>query len=308
MRHRPSHVIEYAALRALVALVGLLPLWAALEAGALLGRAAWALGIRRRVVMTNLAQAFPAIDGRAARRIGSGSYANAGRFMIEFARQDRLGCGHISRWISVENPGNLERLAREGGIGLAFHFGNWELLGALMKCRGADVSLLVGEQHNPLVDRLINRLRSVHGIGLITRDAAMRGIFRAVRAGGAVCWLSDQDAGRNGVVVDFFGYPASTPRGAAAFAIRLGCAVYPVFMVRERGRRQRAVFTDPILPPQGVPQEEAEARVTQEYTKRLEEMVVRHPEMYWWPHRRWKTTGLYGGHPTIPGAEVREVR
>ncbi|NLP04832.1 hypothetical protein GX411_02625 [Candidatus Fermentibacteria bacterium] len=287
------HILEYAALRSVVFLLGLLPLRAALVFGAALGRLAWMLGTRRRVSLANIRQAFPGIGDREARRIGSRSYASAGRFMVEFARQDRLGVRHLEKFVTVRTPEVLEEFARTGGIGVGFHFGNWELLGMIVRKAGADVSLLVGKQHNSLVDGFINRLRSSHGIGLITRDGAMRGIFRTVKSGGAVCWLSDQDAGRNGVIVDFFGFPASTPRGAAAIAVRTGCPVYPMFLIREKGPRQTAVMFEPILPRTDLPAEEAERILTQEYTLRLEEMVRAYPDHYWWAHRRWKTTGLY---------------
>lgn len=293
MKHDLRHVLEYAALRSVVFLLGLLPLRAALVVGSALGRLAWALGVRRRVSLVNIGQAFPGTGIREARRIGSRSYSSAGRFMVEFARHDRLGRRHLEKFITVRNPEVLERFVKTGGIGVGFHFGNWELLAVIIRERGANVSLLVGDQHNRLVDGFINRLRSSHGIGLITRDGAMRGIFRTVKSGGIVCWLSDQDAGSNGVVVDFLGYPASTPRGAAAFAVRTGCPIYPAFLVRERGPRQTAVFTEPILPRADLPADEAEKMLTQDYTRRLEEMVRAHPDHYWWAHRRWKTTGLY---------------
>lgn len=294
---RPTvrHLLEYAALRTAVLLLGLLPLRLALLKGAAAGYAAWILGVRRRVSMTNLELAFPDLSRRERARIGARSYANFGRFTVEFARQRKLGRRHIEKYVRVENPAIMERLGEEGGIGLAFHFGNWELLGVLQSYCGVSTSLLVGRQHNALVDGFVNTLRSVHGIGLISRDGAMRAIFRTIREKGVVGWLSDQDAGRAGVVVDFFGMPASTPRGAAAFAVKLGCPVYPTFMVRERGPYHTAVYTEPILPRKDIPAEQAEIELTQLYTRRLEEMVRRRPDLYWWPHRRWKTTGLYGG-------------
>ncbi|MGB4081744.1 MAG: lysophospholipid acyltransferase family protein, partial [Candidatus Fermentibacter daniensis] len=172
-------------------------------------------------------------------------------------------------------------------------YGNWELLGVLQSYGGVSTRFLVGRQHNALVDGFVNRLRSVHGIGLISRDGAMREIFRTIRDRGVVAWLSDQDAGRAGVIVDFFGMPASTPRGAAAIAVKLGCPVYPTFMIRERGLFHTAVYTEPILPRRDIPAEQAEVELTRLYTSRLEEMIRRRPDLYWWPHRRWKTTGLY---------------
>lgn len=292
-RHSLRHIAEYAALRAVVFALDLMPLRMALCCGAAMGHAAWALGIRRKVSLINLSLAFPEMSGRDRAAIGARSYANFGRFAVEFARQRRLGRSHIEKHVRVENPEIMKRLGEEGGIGLAFHYGNWELLGVLQSYGGVSTRFLVGRQHNALVDGFVNRLRSVHGIGLISRDGAMREIFRTIRDRGVVAWLSDQDAGRAGVIVDFFGMPASTPRGAAAIAVKLGCPVYPTFMIRERGPFHTAVYTEPILPRRDIPAEQAEVELTRLYTSRLEEMIRRRPDLYWWPHRRWKTTGLY---------------
>jgi Kdo2-lipid IVA lauroyltransferase/acyltransferase len=295
--HSLKHIVEYAALRTVVSCVNVLPLRLALLWGASLGYAAWFLRIRRGVVMTNLRQAFPDADDRWRARTGARSYANFGRFTIEFARQDRLDDRYFSDSVMTEDRAGLPARLTPGGIALTFHFGNWELLGVFLHVAGVPTSFLVGEQHNPQVDRLVNRLRSSRGIRLITRDGAMREAFRAIRSGGVVCWLSDQDAGRNGVIVDFMGRPASTPRGAAAIALKLGCPIYPMFMVREGGRRHRFIVTEPIIPDSSLPSGQAERELTQKYTTRLEEMVRLRPDLYWWAHRRWKTTGLYAREP-----------
>ncbi|MBC8428691.1 MAG: lysophospholipid acyltransferase family protein, partial [FCB group bacterium] len=122
---------------------------------------------------------------------------------------------------------------------------------------------------------------------------AVRGVFKAMKRGGTVLWLSDQDAGRDGIKVDFFGYPASTPRGAAAFSVKLKVPVVFGVLVREKGPYQKLILFPPIYPDSDIPREEAERKITQEYTDRLKDMIQRHPEMYWWAHRRWKSTGLY---------------
>jgi len=297
-RKRLRHRLEYILLRLTVWKLGLLPLRAALGFGAALGWIAWrVLKIRRGVSMINLRQAFPDRDDGELAEVGLRSYMNAGRFMVEFARQNRLGGKHIERHVRLDQSSRevlSEALSIEKGlIGLSFHFGNWELLGVAQRQLGFDVSFLVGQQRNRLVDGFINRLRASHGLGIITRDAAMRRIVRISRNGGIVCWLSDQDAGKNGLIVDFFDYPASTPRGAAAFSVKLGMPILVGFMVREKGLDHRLVFGGLLHPRKDLPREEAELDITRRYTVLLEEMIRRHPEQYWWPHRRWMTTGLY---------------
>ena len=290
------HKIEYAITRVAGFILSIVPLRCALAGGALLGRSAWFLGVRRRVSRINISTAFPEKTSKEVDRIGRTSYANSGRFMVEFIRQGRMDRKYFEKYITVEKTDALEKTLSHGTgiIGLTFHFGNWEYYGVSNVFLGKDISFLVGRQRNSLVDAYINRLRSSQGPKLLTRDISMRGIIRIARQGGIVCWLSDQSAGKNGLVVDFFGHPASTPRGAAAFSVKLNMPITCGFMIREKGPYQRFVIKEFLMPNRDLPKHEAEVELTQRYTRVLEEMIREYPEMYWWSHRRWKrTTDIY---------------
>lgn len=291
-----GHRLQYAAMKLVSALVNAIPLRSALGIGSLLGRICWSvLGVRRDVCRVNIRQAFPGLPSREVDRIGRDSYRNAGRFMVEFARQPGMGRAYSEKYITVEPTEALgEFLETSTGIlAISFHFGNWEYGGIMTGFLKPGTAFLVGEQRNELVDGYINRLRGSHGNTLLTRDAAMRGIIGIARSGGAASWLSDQDAGKSGIVVPFFGYPASTPRGAAAFSVKLGIPIACSFMVRVRGAHQRFVVRAVLHPRTDLPRDEAEKDITERYTKVLEDAVRDNPDHYWWAHRRWKTTGLY---------------
>ncbi len=290
------HKIEYALTRLTGFFLSIVPLRCSLLGGALLGRIAWFLGVRRRISRINISTAFPEKTAAEVNQIGSASYANNGRFMVEFIRQRRMGRNYFEKYITVEKTAALEKAMSHttGVIGLTFHFGNWEYYGVSNAFLGKEISFLVGRQRNSLVDGYINRLRSSQGAKLLTRDVSMRGIIKIARQGGIVCWLSDQSAGKNGLVVDFFGHPASTPRGAAAFSVKLNMPITCGFMIREKGPYQRFVVKEFLLPNRDLPKHEAEVELTQRYTKVLEKMIEEHPDLYWWSHRRWKkTTDLY---------------
>ncbi len=291
-----SHGVQYCALMAVSAFVNALPLRAALAMGSLLGRICWSVfGLRKGVCRINIRQAFPDLDPRGIDRIGRDSYRNAGRFMVEFARQPRMNREYAGKYVSVEQTPALEQFLAcgTGLLAISFHYGNWEYGGIMTGFLKPGTAFLVGEQRNALVDGHINRLRGSHGNRLLTRDAAMRGIIEIAKNGGAASWLSDQDAGKSGLVVPFFGFPASTPRGAAAFSVKLGVPISCSFMVRTRGPYQRYVLRAVLYPRTDLSKEEAELEITARYTRVLEEAVRENPDHYWWAHRRWKSTGLY---------------
>ncbi len=287
---RIRHAVETAAVDAVIASAAALPRSARERAGTVVGTLAWHVArVRRDVVTSNVTRAL-GVDAHRARRIGAASYAALGRAMMEFAalgarRGDALVGG--VRFVGIEH---FER-AREAGRGAILvtgHFGNWELLGAAIAAR-FPLDLLVGEQTNASVDRRINALRAARGVGIIRRGVAARGVLRALAAGRFVAMLVDQDAGRGGVFVPVFGRAASTAPGPARLALRAGAPVIPGFIV-PRGDGGHTAFIEAPLPmPEGVEGDAAVRELSARIALRVEHWVRRYPELYFWPHRRWKT-------------------
>jgi KDO2-lipid IV(A) lauroyltransferase len=128
------------------------------------------------------------------------------------------------------------------------------------------------------------------GIGIIKMGVATRGVIKALRNNRFVAMLSDQDAGTDGAVVDFFGYPASTPKGPAAFALKTGAPVIMAFIIRKNNGKQRVILEEPIYIQESSNKEEDIRKLTQAYTSLLEDYVRKYPDHWFWPHRRWKST------------------
>jgi KDO2-lipid IV(A) lauroyltransferase len=259
--------------------------------GAVLGTVAFDLfRVRRAVSLANLERAFPEAAPGELVAIARRSYRQFGRTVAEFAAFEKLRPERILRLVEFEGLEHFDRALEAGRGAVLFtgHFGSWELLGAAIAARGYPIDFLVGRQSNPWVDALMNRLRRIQGIGIIEREMALRKVLRSLRRNRFVALLADQDARRSGVFVDFFGTPASTPRGPALFALHQGCPVIPGFIIRE-GSRHRAVIGPPLWPRDDLQREEAIRDLTQRLASRLEDVVRRHPDHYFWPHRRWKT-------------------
>jgi KDO2-lipid IV(A) lauroyltransferase len=128
------------------------------------------------------------------------------------------------------------------------------------------------------------------GVGLIEVGVSARGVIAALRKGRAVAMLSDQDAGADGVIVDFLGRPASTPKGPAAFALKTGCPIFVISFVRNELDKHVLYIEGPIIMKKTEDKEKDIKQLTQAYTDIIEKYVKLHPDHWFWAHRRWKTT------------------
>lgn len=285
--------LEYLALRIVIFIINLLPYRAALLLADPIARAGFSiLRIRRKVTLANLNASFgDRYSAREYRKIGFRSYRNFARSMIEFGMFPSLKKRNLSDLMVMEGEENLKKVSEDGrgAVMITGHFGSWELMGAYIAERGWPIDYLVGQQHNILVNNLMNNHRRLFGIGLIELGVAARGVIKAVRDGRMVAMLSDQDAGEDGVVVEFLGRPASTPKGPAAFALKTEAPQICGFIVREKPRQRVILENNLDFKPSGDKERDI-IELTRAYTAVLERYIENYPDHWFWPHRRWKST------------------
>lgn len=288
--------IEYAGLIPLVCLLRALPPGIALRLAATLGRFAFdILGFRRRIAMANLRARLgqgPASssDEAGLAGIGSDCYAGFAMSMAEFARLPLLTPEYVEKYIEVEGTEHLDSALQggRGGVLVTGHYGSWELMGAVLVMMGYPITFAIGVQRNPLVQNLMNNFRRAVGIDLVKATSALS-LARTVKSNKFVAMLSDQDAGSEGVFVDFLGTGASTPQGPARLALLTGSPLITGFITRLDTARHLIRLEPPVNEDPDMTREEAIRHITQEYTRTLESYVRKRPDHWLWGHRRWKT-------------------
>ncbi len=276
--------------RALAAGITALPWRSGLRAGAGLGDLARSLGLRRRVAEANLARAFPERSAAERGAILVDHYRELGRVVSEYPRLAALV--HAPDGEVVAGARGLEHLeevraAGRGAILLTGHFGHFELLGAWLG-RGHPVDFVVKPMSNPRVEAMVARWRREAGVGLIPLGAGVRRVFAALKENRWVAMLADQDARRGGVFVPFFGVPSSTAAGPAEIALRAGAPIVMGFVTRRADGRHALDLVRPLWSGDARGPEAVRA-LTARHAAELEQWVRRHPAMWFWLHRRWKT-------------------
>ena len=284
--------IQYAALRGVIGALRGLSWERAGRLGERIGALGYSpLGIRRDVVVRQVAAAFPGLSREEVEGIARASYAHLGRTTIETALLPRFDRQHIlDLFERADNWQAVER-ALAGGKGIILvtgHLGNWELGGAYLAARGIGLDAITRGMANPLFDGYLTRTRERIGMTVVHDADAVRRTPRSLRAGRAVAFVADQGVlGLASTFVPFFGRPAKTPRGPAVLALRLGVPVVFGCALRQPDGRYVISFEPVTVEDTGHREADVDA-VVAGYTKTLERWVRRAPEQYFWHHRRWR--------------------
>ena len=284
------HAIEYYSLASFTAIIRILPLAAARFIARRLADIVWYLiPIRKKVVLGNLAASLPEKSKTELKRIARGAYAQFAQTMMELLFFPTLSPQDIGRMMTIENREVLDNALRrgKGAVLVGAHFGNWELMGAAL-AQSYPISFVIGRQQNGRVDDLLNSYRVGKGIKLIPLKMALRGVLRALKNNELIAILADQDAHEDGAFVNFFGRPASTPRGPAMFALRAGCPLIMGTCIRREDGTFRIIMEEVPHPADGS-EEAMITAYTAGFTSLLEKHTRAHPTHWFWLHRRWKT-------------------
>ena len=142
---------------------------------------------------------------------------------------------------------------------------------------------------NPLLDRLIVDFRQARGQRIITKRGAVREMSRALRDGAFLGILVDQNGGRRGVFVPYFGRLASTTAAPATLAIRFRAPLITAWQRRVDGGERHILEVEAPIPVPGTGDRDEDVRImTAEMTARVERWVRQEPGQWLWAHRRWK--------------------
>ena len=194
--------------------------------------------------------------------------------------------------MTVEGKEHLIGALNQGKGAIVFlpHFGNWELLalvyGALIPDRAKAIAFPLKNRH---LNALVSQYRERLSLKLITRRQAVRETLRALKGGYAVGFFADQNAGREGVFVDFFGKPASAVRGPATLALKTGAPLLLSMDIRQPDDRHHVIITPAIdLEISGDLEQDVQIN-TAHILKILETYIRQYPDQWLWTHNRWKT-------------------
>lgn len=196
--------------------------------------------------------------------------------------------------LAIEGKENLDKaLAKgKGAIGIIGHIGNITLLLRKIVNEGYPASIIFKDPKDRRVARFMQELCDRSNMGTIPpkpKSLVAKRALASLKRGEILIIPIDQNAGKKGVFVDFFGRPASTPAGPVVFAQRTGAPLVPMYIIREERNKHRLII-EPEVPLVNTGDKERDLITnTQRLTKVIERYVRKYPSQWWWMHNRWKS-------------------
>jgi KDO2-lipid IV(A) lauroyltransferase len=290
--------LVYLLVRVVVCVLQALPFARACQLAEALAWLARLVNRRHRLVaLDNLHQAFPGAYTEAEMEaLVAAVYRHFCLMLVEIIHLSRLL--HVCNWKSVlgyAGPEDGERMmsALLSGRPLMMvtgHFGNWEVSNFVLGLLGLPTAVVVRPLDNPFLDRYLKKFRESTGQKMLAKTGDFEQIEGVLAQGGILGTLGDQDAGPKGPFVEFFGRPASTNKAVALLSLEhsVPLVVIATARVSERPLRFRVYVEEVVWPEEHAREPGAVTAITQRFTAALERIIRRHPEQYFWLHRRWK--------------------
>ena len=284
-----SQRLEGLGVRALFALVGLIPRVVASAIGGAIGRSIGPrLAITRRA-RRHLARAIPELSAAQQDQVLRDMWDNLGRVAFEYPHIARIRVYEAGSPVEIIGAEHLDAAVAKGKPVILFsgHLANWEIGALAVVQRGLHLLQIYRAANNPVVEAMMVDFRKSIGVEAVPKGAkGGRRSATVVKAGGVMGMLVDQKM-NDGIPVPFFGRDAWTAPALAKLALRYDAVVIPWRVERlPRSTFRLRVYPAMDLAQTGDAASDIVGAMIQ-VNARLESWIRDTPGQWFWLHRRW---------------------
>lgn len=248
------------------------------------------IGYRRKVVMRNLRNAFPAKSEADLKKLEARFYRYLCDLFLETFKTLTISKTSMLRHCRLNENAlalfNRYAEANKSVIIVMGHFGNWEWAGNTFSILGRHKLYVI---YHPLTNKYFNRLivdmRTRFGTGLIEMKNTMRDMLSKRGELSATAFIADQTPPPEGAYwTTFLNQDTPIFKGTEKIARKLNYPVIYVSVQRQK-RGHYEIFAETLVEE---PARTAEGEISELHTRRLEQDISAQPEIWLWSHRRWK--------------------
>jgi len=247
-------------------------------------------GYRKKVVQTNLKNAFPEKTPSELKTIERKFYRHLADLFAEIIKLPNLSNSALLKRCRIENIELLEKLCNEGRdtVAIVGHYNNWEYLTVISLLTRYTCITVYKPLKNKYFDKYFIWLRTRQKMLVTPMSQVVRDIIEYRKKGTRilVSLLADQTPSRGDIHywTTFLNQETPVYLGAEKIASKYDMAV--VFFNHQKIKRGYYSVKFELLFDHT--RELPEHLITEAHVKRLEEIIIEKPEYWLWSHRRWK--------------------
>lgn len=252
----------------------------------------WFSPLARPRLEYNLQIACPELkaDPGELRRVSWQNFRNHAKAYADLMQLPRTHVETMGPRLKVDSIQRVEdaRAMGKGLLVVSAHMGSYEEAAAIWSATQAPVSLFAEELEPRALFEWYRDTRARLGISVLTLDhGGIRKVLEALREQEIVITAIDRDVTGTGYLMPFFGKLAPIPLGPAAFALRLGTPLLPVYVYRMPDDSFGVEVAQVILAESTGNARADQVRVTGQLLRAIEVFIRRHPADWHVPHRIW---------------------
>ncbi len=250
-------------------------------------------GYRKKVVLTNLRNAFPEKSEAAILLICNNYYRYLCDLILETIKTMTMSEAQAKKRCVFHNPDWLNAIYAEGKsiIVLMGHYGNWEWAGpAFSLTTKFQLVVIYRPLSNQYFEKMTVKMRTRHSTKITAVNSTLRDMVANRKSITATAFVADQTATpENAYWTNFLNQDTAVFTGPEKLAKKFN---YPVVYmnVKRVKRGYYEVFPELLFMH---PNETKENEILDTFMHRLETEINIDPSIWLWSHRRWKHKGNY---------------
>lgn len=246
-------------------------------------------GYRKKVVLTNLRNAFPEKTDIEIKNIAKKYYRHFSDLMLESIKMSHMSVGDFKKRVIIENPELVNQFYDKGKsiMVLTMHYNNWEWSSCFPLYLKHTIIGVYKQLHNQRFDEFTYQNRTQMGGELVQNKNILRRIIKAEKQKESVfVWLAGDQTPHleQNFWFTFLNQDALFYPGPAVISKKFDLPVF--FQKIEKTGRGKYKTTFELLFEN--PNLFNEAEIIKIYIKQMEKVIREKPEYYLWSHRRWK--------------------
>ena len=241
----------------------------------------------KKIIYSNLTNAFPNLSEFEKSRITRAMWGNYGRILAEYIFIKNFRETKLEQNVIVKGQEILDKIQinKKPVIFISGHFNNFELMAMHIDKSGIDLAAIYRPLNNKYLNTIMEKIRRNYICNKQVKKgiAGTKLLLKYFRNGTSIALMIDQRVSQ-GLRSNFFNKKASTTTIPAQFIKKFKCDVVPIYIERTNNINFKITINKPIK----FSDSSSIEAITNDLNKILEKMILENPEQWIWTHDRWK--------------------